>query len=111
MINNCFAYLDLSLVTMPSLENIWYSEKEPIDISYVREQVVPSVECGWPMSFNVVQYYTDEFGTEVEAPLPFEINFVNNEVTGYLGLDISKCSPIGVDSLVDDACNDGSVPR
>lgn len=43
--------------------------------------------------------------------LPLEINFVNDPSQGYLGLDIAKCFPIGVDSPNDMTCNDGTVPR
>ena len=111
VINNCFAFLDLSLVTMPELQNIWYKDMAVYDISYVFEQVVPSVECGWPYGFDVVQVYTDEFGNEIEDALPLEINFVKDTNTQYLGLDIAKCNPIGVDSPVDIVCNDGTIPH
>jgi len=62
VIDACLATLDLSLVTLPVLENTWYGDTAAFDISYIQQQVVPSVECGYPYSFDVCRVYLDAQG-------------------------------------------------
>ena len=110
VIDNCLSDLDLSLVSIPMIENVWYSDERKFDITYILQQVVPSVECGWPYSFELFQLVDDGFGFLMDAPIPGEITFINVEgATPYIALKIEKCSPIGVDTP-DPMCNGGLTP-
>lgn len=95
VINFCFSNLDLSLVTIPPLTNMWYSDTKNIDVSHILDQVIPSKECGYPYSFDVSLLEYDSLGDEVSAPLPLEIQFNYDTEAGYLGFSIGKCDPIG----------------
>lgn len=90
---------------------MWYANSLEYDISYILQQVIPSIECGYPYSFDVCQVGLDEFGNETELPLPNEIGFVYNPSTAFVGFNIEKCNPIGVDSPVDPECNNGMQPQ
>ena len=89
---------------------MWYDDARFYDLSYVYTQVVPSVDCGNPLDFVIYQFYDDGFGNEIEAPLPLEINYSVDIAAGYIGINIGKCNPIGVDSIYDIDCNDGTLP-
>lgn len=72
------------------------------DVSYIRTQVVPSVECGYPYKFEVMRYEIDPTTfSDVILPLPQEVNFIWDETTNYVGFDIVKCNPIGTNSPTD----------
>lgn len=109
VVDGCFASLDLSLVSLPEITNVWYAANKPYDVSFVYSQVIPSVECNFPYFFDVCVIETDEFGVQTELPLPPEITFTFDPVSQYVAFDIAKCDPIGVD-LPDSECNNGFLP-
>ena len=111
VITSCWANIDLSLITLPSIQNMWYNDNLLYDVSYITKQVVPSVECGYPYDYQLYQVYPDKDGYEVVAPLPLEVKFTYNGAAKYVAIQISKCNPIGENSSVDSDCNDGTLPE
>jgi len=80
---------------------MWYNDWANYDVSYITKQVVPSVECGYPYDFKLFQVYPDKNGYEVVAPIPLEIQFTYDRDTKYVAINIGKCNPIGVNSVID----------
>lgn len=95
---------------MPPIENLWYDDNLNYDVSYIRSQVVPSVECGYPYKFEVMRFEIDSNFNDVILPLPTEVEFVWDQTTDYIAFNIVKCNPIGVNSPFDQECNDGTIP-
>jgi len=109
IVANCNAVLDLDNLSLPVIENLWYAETAVYDLTYIRTQVIPSYECGYPYIFELAQVHYDEFGEHI-LDLPGEINYVSPIDDPMIILDIGKCHPIGEDSPVDPECNDSTIP-
>ena len=110
VIDSCFSNLDLSLVTIPNLVNLWYADTVAIDVSRILGQVIPSRECGYPYSFDVALLETNDEGVEMAAALPVEIQFKYDTEAGELWFHIGKCDPMGTNDPFDEECNNGMVP-
>ena len=109
VVDSCMATLDLSLVQIDLIENTWYNDMMEYDLSQIQYMVIPSVECGYPFTFEVVQVVFDQFNVETEIPLPKEISFEYDQVGQTMMMTIAKCSPIGV-SNGDPEC-EGKAPH
>lgn len=112
-VDPCQSALDLSLVQLPSMENLWYAESRLYDISYILGQVIPSYDCGYTYVFELFVVLYDENGNEtgISQTLPVEIDFYINLDDQVITLNLSKCFPIGQDSPVDPMCNDFTIPH